>query len=105
MPRSKNFVLVDLISLGESLVEGEDDPSERRVGLAMFCILGMFYGVIHLALWNHTFPSRAESIMWKIAVIELLAALVLGVLFSISPQYHFPPRASEAEEGGERGGS
>jgi hypothetical protein len=83
VPRSNDFVSVDLIDLVQSLLEVEDNLFERLVGVAMLCILSMSYGAIHLALWNYAFPTPAESILWKVATIEHFAAPVLIVRYSL----------------------
>ena len=47
---------------------------------AALCLVGGVYAGIHLALWNYTFPSRLESILWKIAGCALSAPTAIMAL-------------------------
>ncbi|KAL8712480.1 MAG: hypothetical protein Q9220_003328 [cf. Caloplaca sp. 1 TL-2023] len=38
---------------------------------------GLMYGALHTALWNYTFPSLAERLLWRISGIVLIAVPVL----------------------------
>ena len=55
--------------------------------LLVHCLLCSFYGGIHLALWSYDFPSRVESLLWRISgvTLVLVQALVVPVpLFYIA---------------------
>jgi hypothetical protein len=48
-------------------------------------ILGMAFGAIHFIAWWHGFPSRAESILWRVScvalvVVPLFSAIICGTL-------------------------
>ena len=79
--RADNFTLTEFGQLWS--VDYDDDPIEGLVVFSMFCVLlllGMFYGGIHLALWTYAFPTTAESLLWKISAVELLAMPVAIVI-------------------------
>ena len=43
------------------------------------CLLGSLYGGIHLALWSYNFPSRLESLFWRVSGVTLVSVQVLAV--------------------------
>ncbi|KAI4102608.1 MAG: hypothetical protein L6R37_004321 [Teloschistes peruensis] len=38
---------------------------------------GVLYGALHLSLWNNTFPSSVERLMWRISGVVLIAVPML----------------------------
>ncbi|KAL8949030.1 MAG: hypothetical protein Q9222_004826 [Ikaeria aurantiellina] len=44
---------------------------------ALTLLPGLMYGGLHLALWNSTFPSFAERLLWRVSGIVLFAVPVL----------------------------
>ncbi|KAI9152264.1 hypothetical protein HJFPF1_09493 [Paramyrothecium foliicola] len=42
-----------------------------------FLVVGAAYGATHLALWNYSFPSHAEMLLWKVSACTLVALVVL----------------------------
>ena len=70
--------------------------------LLVHCLLASFYGGIHLALWSYDFPSRVESLLWRISgvALVLVQALVVPVpLFYIAKKKYknYSRRRRQAE--------
>lgn len=83
--RSKNLDLDALRSFG---VNGSGH-AKSFFSLMVYVVVSLISGVyagIHLALWNHDFPSRAEALMWRISATALGAPSVLLVLVTIGAQ-------------------
>lgn len=58
-------------------------------------ILSLAYGGIHLAAWDFDFPSRVESLLWKIAGFIIMLGPVTEFLFVFLPrpiEDFLPPR-------------
>ncbi|KAL9598137.1 MAG: hypothetical protein Q9219_004693 [cf. Caloplaca sp. 3 TL-2023] len=53
---------------------------ELRLGstTAVVALPGLLYGGVHLALWEYSFPSWPEEILWKISATTLVAVPVLA---------------------------
>ena len=49
--------------------------------LLILVILSLVYGGIHLATWNFSFASKTEHLLWKIACIDIMATVPVGVLW------------------------
>ena len=49
--------------------------------LLILVILSLVYGGVHLATWNFSFASETEHLLWKIACIDIMAAVPVGVLW------------------------
>ena len=48
--------------------------------LLILVVLSLVYGGIHLATWNFAFASKTEHLLWKIACIDIMATVPIGVL-------------------------
>lgn len=71
--------------------------SEAVDNSPFFCfsaITGAFFGAIHCAAWNFSFPSRVEQRFWRVSSLCLLGLcfllLVCGVVYSISKPKRSP---------------
>lgn len=51
-----------------------------KLGSAAIVLMlpGLLYGGLHLALWDYSFPSNIERILWRISSITLLGIPTLG---------------------------
>ena len=56
------------------------DIHENREFFLILVVLSLVYGGIHLATWNFAFPSKTEHLLWKIACIDIMATVPIGVL-------------------------
>ncbi|KAL9608910.1 MAG: hypothetical protein Q9167_006279 [Letrouitia subvulpina] len=65
-----------------SLLNGPQDGRELKSVFGVLALLGLLYGGIHLFLWDSVFPTRAESLLWKISAVTLLAVPALTVLMA-----------------------
>jgi hypothetical protein len=61
----------------ESLARTDDNAVYFALGMALGSSL---FGVIHVAAWNFTFPSKVELILWRVASIY---CTVFFILFSV----------------------
>lgn len=78
--RSKNIVDVAVGSFFKGLM------FESRTEGLMSCsllVLGTVYAGVHLALWDYRFPTRVESLLWKISATSLAGLPALYVLFGV----------------------
>ena len=48
--------------------------------LLILVVLSLVYGGIHLATLNFSFASKTEHLLWKIACIDIMATVPVGVL-------------------------
>jgi hypothetical protein len=56
----------------------------RAPGLyALGLLLPMVYGGIHLTAWNYAFPTSTESLLWKIACLDIALTFVLLVVVGL----------------------
>ena len=87
--RSSNL---DLDALGS--FSSRHDHARSYFGIVVYLVISAISGIyagIHLALWNHDFPTRAEKIMWRIssttfgapAAVLAAAAVILTATFYI----------------------
>lgn len=65
-----------------SLLNGPSDGRELKSVFGVLALLGLLYGGIHLFLWDSIFPTRTESLLWKISAVTLLAMPALTVLMA-----------------------
>ncbi|KAK6077275.1 hypothetical protein SCUP234_06687 [Seiridium cupressi] len=49
------------------------EPVAEAMALIVFFFCTLAYGGVHVAAWNHYFPSRAEQFLWRIAAIGVAA--------------------------------
>ncbi|CZR53645.1 uncharacterized protein PAC_03525 [Phialocephala subalpina] len=49
--------------------------------LVLSVLLPALYAGVHLSAWNFGFPSRMESLLWKISCFDLAATSVLAIFF------------------------
>ena len=91
--RSKNFpTLSDVMAQFDFATVFDYDKKEAdplrglSVVLMVFVLilLSILYGGVHLALWNYDFPTRVESLMWRVAAVDLLAVSMLVVVYFIA---------------------
>lgn len=59
-------------------------PSHRPSGSSLigFPLAGLFYGSIHLAVWNRPFRAETDELLWKISSLTILSSgipFVVGV--------------------------
>ena len=47
--------------------------------LLILVLLSLVYGGVHLATWNFAFASKTEHLLWKIACIDIMATVPIGV--------------------------
>ena len=52
-------------------------PEKLAGFLSTLWLLASLYGGIHLALWNHDFPTSVESLLWRISAATLTSAPIL----------------------------
>ena len=43
-------------------------------------VLSLVYGGLHLATWDFSFASKTEHLLWKIACIDIMATVPIGLL-------------------------
>ena len=48
--------------------------------LSILVVLSLVYGGIHLATWNFAFASKTEHLLWKIACIDIMATVPIGIV-------------------------
>ncbi|KAF9478662.1 hypothetical protein BDN70DRAFT_859672 [Pholiota conissans] len=46
------------------------------------CVIGSFFGGIHLIAWSSPFPSRTEQLLWRISALYI-AACPIGIIIGI----------------------
>ena len=63
--RAQNVRPADLVRLLSLKVSA----SYYVAGIMM--LLSALYGGVHLSLWNYTFPTRTENLMWSVSAIAL----------------------------------
>ena len=56
---------------------------EAKVFLILLVALPLVYGAIYLATLNFHFPSQVEQLLWKIACIDIMGTIPLGVVFFV----------------------
>jgi hypothetical protein len=56
-----------------TLWAGRLDKWQRGVAATIGIALAMTFGAIHFAAWNDSFPTAAESVLWKVAAILVVA--------------------------------
>ena len=56
------------------------DIDDHKEFLLILVVLSFVYGGIHLATWNFAFASKTEHLLWKIACIDIMATVPIGVL-------------------------
>ena len=56
---------------------------ETKVLFILLVALPLVYGGIHLATWNFHFASQTEHLLWKIACINIMGTIPLGVIFFV----------------------
>ena len=54
---------------------------ETKVLLILLVALPLVYGGIHLTTWDFHFASQTEHLLWKIACIDIMGTIPLGVTF------------------------
>ena len=54
---------------------------KSNVLLILLVALPLVYGGIHLTAWNFQFASQAEHLLWKIASIDIMGTIPLGLTF------------------------
>ena len=54
---------------------------QTKVLLTLLVALPLVYGGIHLTTWNFHFASHTEHLLWKIACIDIMGTIPLGVAF------------------------
>ena len=52
-----------------------------KVLLTLLVALPLVYGGIHLTTWKFHFASQTELLLWKIACIDIMGTIPLGVIF------------------------
>ncbi|KAL8723391.1 MAG: hypothetical protein Q9225_000307 [Loekoesia sp. 1 TL-2023] len=55
----------------------ESDSFGWTSSISVIVSTAFLYAALHLALWNHTFPTTAEKILWRISASTLLAVPTL----------------------------
>lgn len=60
------------------------DASVSAVPFYVLCLGECVYAGIHLSLWNHQFPSRAEMLLWKISGCALGGPFAALIVFAVS---------------------
>ena len=70
-------------------VEQEGKAHLFRNTVASFTMVSAVYAGVHLALWNHDFPTNIERLLWRIAsctlsaLFGLMCIMVLGFAFLV----------------------
>ena len=63
------------------------------VSRAVCTVISILIGAIHLAAWDSVFPSRVETIMWRIASITMMATVPAVLWYRLQvvalQRYHF----------------
>ena len=81
--RSRNL---DMDSLGRLTDWRRLRQVKSYFGFVMYVVISLISGIyaaIHLALWNHDFPTHAELLLWRVCAITLAApAIILVVMVS-----------------------
>ncbi|KAI4200982.1 MAG: hypothetical protein LQ350_003551 [Teloschistes chrysophthalmus] len=75
VPRNANSRAVQLRCLYDRCLEVEELKLGSTSGVMM--LPGVLYGALHLSLWNNTFPSSVERLMWRISGVVLIAVPML----------------------------
>ena len=72
---------------------------ETKVFLTLLVALPLVYGGIHLTTWNFDFASHVEQMLWKIACIDIMGTIPLGVaIFAcISPIQNYQYKLTSIE--------
>ncbi|KIV77224.1 hypothetical protein PV11_09039 [Exophiala sideris] len=76
--RSRNFSLQAIGSMMYILAE-DDRVQQAHRSIYPLIVVPAVYAGIHLALWNHDFPTNVERILWRIA------GCALGAPFALLP--------------------
>ncbi|KAF8861532.1 hypothetical protein BDZ45DRAFT_586806, partial [Acephala macrosclerotiorum] len=59
-----------------------------RVRRVLILVLPALYAAIHLSAWKIEFPSRVESLLWKVSCFDLAATSILAfLLFGLLQQF------------------
>ena len=48
--------------------------------IPILAVLSLVYGGVHLATWNFAFASKTQHLLWKIACIDIMATVPVGIL-------------------------
>lgn len=78
--RQRNFIIIfNRLQLedGDALTGW---PFQSSLFL-VFIIFPIAYGGIHLAVWNYQFASNIESLLWKVACIDIMTAFIASSAF------------------------
>jgi hypothetical protein len=74
-PQEANF------NVFASIVGGVTWLAPKRLPvLAGFSVAGFFYGGLHLLAWRAPFPSKTQSLLWKIAAMNIAASGAYPIL-------------------------
>ena len=65
----------------DTAVEAMSIVVENNVLLTLLVGLPLVYGGIHLTTWNFHFASQIEHSLWKIACIDIMGTIPLGLTF------------------------
>ncbi|KAF9445880.1 hypothetical protein P691DRAFT_805045 [Macrolepiota fuliginosa MF-IS2] len=57
---------------------------QKKKAAAFTAVTGMVFGGLHLIPWKSTFPTRAESILWRVSALYItLNPIILSLVFGI----------------------
>ncbi|KAL8665294.1 MAG: hypothetical protein Q9202_002345 [Teloschistes flavicans] len=82
LPPSMQSRVLLMRSLYSRCLEREELKLGSTSGVMM--LPGVLYGALHLSLWNNTFPSNVERLLWRISGVVLIAVpLLVAILLAL----------------------
>jgi hypothetical protein len=76
------FFAVRLKRTFEGLFVKVEDSQEKIYFMVGVFLAGLFYGGVHLVVWNRPFRGEMDELLWKLSSITILVSPVLGAILS-----------------------